>query len=514
MRRWIPTLGAAMALALAMAACGGENQGSGSRMGVPGIPGTQGFQVPALPPDSFTRVDTLNARNPTIQTPYLSQSKDSLTATTLKSGLVLLAGGTSGGTALQTTELYDQRSAEFSTTGLMGQARRHHTANLTSAGNIVMIGGVGQSNNPLISAESWDGSTGTFSQSITQMSVSRVGHTATSLASGEILVVGGFTDPNSEFVTEQVESLNLSTGTWRKNAPIQSTSSQRGIPRTLHMAVPIPGPNGILGDGDDLIVILGGTQGDPTSKKLTSITNSVLIYYPNETTSPPSLPMNMPGAWRTVSITGANTAPAREGAEAFLIGATADTSQIMIIGGLGGVSGFAYGPFTATRSAVSIVEDSPGALVDLAVVDIDNTTLQGALAPRGDIQQLHCVGHPLNCPPFVGGIGATVVFSRTRLAAIYTGGNTICPGPPPFRCFYNRNAQVIEMVEDPVTGYITVLAPYGSAGQMGDLRSWHAATILPGADGLLDTPDDTVLVAGGEQSPAGEINSADEYTFP
>ena len=46
-------------LTVAVGACGGENRGSGSRMGQPAIPGTQGFQVPALPPDSFSRVDTL-----------------------------------------------------------------------------------------------------------------------------------------------------------------------------------------------------------------------------------------------------------------------------------------------------------------------------------------------------------------------------------------------------------------------------------------------------------------------
>ncbi len=29
-----------------------------------------------------------------------------------------------------------------------------------------------------------------------------------------------------------------------------------------------------------------------------------------------------------------------------------------------------------------------------------------------------------------------------------------------------------------------------------------------------DDIDDTVLMAGGEQSPSGETNTADEYTFP
>ena len=62
--------------------------------------------VPALSPDSFTRVDSLTSRNPNLQTPFLSQTKDGMTATSLplQCGLVVLIGGTSGGTALAETE--------------------------------------------------------------------------------------------------------------------------------------------------------------------------------------------------------------------------------------------------------------------------------------------------------------------------------------------------------------------------------------------------------------------------
>lgn len=524
-----PILGVLTILAVAVGACGGSNRGSGSRQGVPGIPGTQGFQVPPLLPDTFNRVDTLTNRNPTIQTPYLSQTKDSLTATTLSSGLVVLIGGTTGGTALTQAEIYDQRSAEFSLTGMMGQARRHHTANLTTAGDIVVIGGIGQAKTPLISAEIWSSSTGTFTVT-QQMRSPRVGHTATTAASGEILVIGGFTDTNSEYLTEKVESLNLATKIWTEHTPIQATITNRGTPRTLHTATLIPGPNGIPNDGDDLLVVLGGTVGDPSSKKISAVTNSVSIYYPSETTAVQgSAPT--PGAWRNMILSGNTTATAREGAEAHLVGFSQSTSQIMFIGGIGGNSGFAYGPYTSTRSNESIVEDSPAVELTVGILNIDNSTLTGPPGPEGfiDPNQVLPIGEPGLCQPFVGGIGAVSIFSPERLMAIYTGGNTLCTiPPPPYRCAYNRGAMVIELSKDPITDLVTIetpcdcILPSGaivpiicpSQGQMGDRRSWHAGARLPGPDGILDTFDDTVLVAGGEQSPAGEVVSADEYAFP
>ncbi|MCZ6688436.1 MAG: kelch repeat-containing protein [Planctomycetota bacterium] len=523
---WIG-LGAVAAVALAITACGGSNAGSGSRQGVPGIPGTQGFQVPALPPDTFTRIDTLTARNPTLQTPFLSQSKDSMTATTLSTGLVVIIGGSAGGsTALQDTEIYDQRSAEFSASGLMGNGRRHHTATLTSAGTIVIIGGVTGGSfdpQPLQSAEVWHSSTGMYTV-VQQMTKPRVGHTATALASGEILVAGGFTDNMGMKVTESVETLNLSNSLWRKHTPLQATSSIGGTPRAYHTATLIPGRNGMIGDGDDLLIIIGGVLGDRGTKDITSITNSVLVYYPNDTTQLMS-GQSLPGAWRSLGIINGSSEPARLGHKTFFIGNTTnDISQVVFLGGLVGSVGTRMGGMAANSAGFSIIEDSwPPLGLSLAVLDIDNTTLIGLTTPpKGEINQVHPLG--TCCQPFVGGIGANAVFSRARLAIIYSGGNTYA-SPPPTRVGYNRDALLITMSRN-ILDYITIDTPVGclapgcppfviatSAGQMGDLRSWHAGALLPGADGLLDTPDDTVLVVGGEQSPAGESTTGDEYTF-
>lgn len=508
-----PFLLGLLVLAVAMAACGGENRGSGSRMGAPTIPGTQGFQVPPLPPDSFTRVDTLTLRNPTIQTPYLQQGKDSLTATTLRTGLVIVIGGTAGGTALQETEVYDQRSAEFTLSGLVGQARRHHTATLTSAGDIVVIGGVGQSLTPLISAEIWESATGTYT-TVSQMRTPRVGHTATSLPSGEILVVGGFTDSIGEFVTYSTEALNLSTTLWREHTPIQATNSQEGMPRALQSATTIAGPDGQAGNGDDLVIFMGGVQGNRTTGKVTNLTSSVVVYYPNEQTQPPGKP-SLPGAWRNLGVNGVTSGTARLGHHAFVVAENKDISQILFVGGLGGTVPTIFGPYTETAPGMSYLEDSPGPLYTFGILQIDVPSLS-ATNPQGDVPGVACIGDPnplTGCPPFTGGFGARAVHSPKRFGVMYCGGNTYV-SPPPARVAYNRNAWVIEMAENPMTGLVMTASAIPSAGSMGDIRSFHAITLLPGSDGLMDTADDTAFVAGGEQSPSGEQNTADEYTFP
>ena len=137
----------------------------------------------------------------------------------------------------------------------------------------------------------------------------------------------------------------------------------------------IPGRNGTLGDGDDLVIITGGILGDRGTKNITSITNSVLVYYPNETTQLSS-GQSLPGAWRSLGVLGASAEPARLGHKTFFIGnTTTDISQVAIIGGLSGSVGTQIGGIAANAPGFSAIEDSPAANLTMAVLDIDNTTL-------------------------------------------------------------------------------------------------------------------------------------------
>jgi hypothetical protein len=191
------------------------------------------------------------------------------------------------------------------------------------------------------------------------------------------------------------------------------------------------------------------------------------------------------------------------------------TTQVIGFGGYAGNVMNSLGPMTATSPGRSDVEDSNGDHDSYwwYCLDIENKSLLGAANPKGDISQDGCIGHwawnnPI-CPPFVGGI----VYNAQAGYIMYCGGNAIVYFPVPARIGYNRDAWYIDVTPDPVTCYVRP-AEAISGGQMGDLRSWHVATLLPGPDGVMDTVDDTALVAGGEQNPAGENQTADEYRFP
>jgi WD40 repeat protein len=110
------------------------------------------------------------------------------TATLLVDGRVLIAGGSSDGTA----ELYDPQTATFSPTGPMNVVRvRGQTATVLHDGRVLLTGGTDDSlsENPLASAELYDPKPGKF-VTTASMRHARSGHTATLLRDGRVLIVG------------------------------------------------------------------------------------------------------------------------------------------------------------------------------------------------------------------------------------------------------------------------------------------------------------------------------------
>jgi hypothetical protein len=91
------------------------------------------------------------------------------TATLLRDGQVLIAGGVSGSSfhALASAELYDPASGAFTPTGDITTARAQHTATLGADGKVLIAGGYqstrdGRGEPYIYSAEIYDPSTGTF----------------------------------------------------------------------------------------------------------------------------------------------------------------------------------------------------------------------------------------------------------------------------------------------------------------------------------------------------------------
>jgi hypothetical protein len=216
---------------VAVAACGSSPAGSTSA-GVPNTPNTptspsplpfqsgsaaQGSATVPSPASSTSSAPTATTSptqlpSPTIlyagdgrfaPTGSLNVARTRHTATLLRDGRVLIAGGSSkawGAASLASAEIYDPRTGEFTPTGSMHEPRAGHTATLLADGRVLVAGGYASWSGPasglfyvgpaLASAEVYDPATGTFSLT-GPMANGREDHAAALLKDGRVLVSGG-----------------------------------------------------------------------------------------------------------------------------------------------------------------------------------------------------------------------------------------------------------------------------------------------------------------------------------
>ncbi len=119
------------------------------------------------------------------------------TATLFADGMVLVAGGTSSGAAVNNAYIYNAVSKTFTATGNLNTARTGATATLLPNGEILIAGGSsdGTPANALNTAELYNPVAGTFtvagSGSSSEMTAARFEHTATLLQNGQVLIAGG-----------------------------------------------------------------------------------------------------------------------------------------------------------------------------------------------------------------------------------------------------------------------------------------------------------------------------------
>jgi hypothetical protein len=115
------------------------------------------------------------------------------TITMLRDGRVLLTGGVQNAgfrSELSSAEIYDPAAGTFSVTGSMSTAREGHTATMLRDGTVLIAGGSDNGIHTLDSADIYDPSSGTFRRT-GHLHQPRVAHVAALLGSGKVLIAGG-----------------------------------------------------------------------------------------------------------------------------------------------------------------------------------------------------------------------------------------------------------------------------------------------------------------------------------
>ena len=192
----------------------------------------------------------------------MSAPREGHTATMLRDGRVLVAGGSDNGIhTLDSAEIFDPSSGTFSRTGHLHQPRVAHVAALLGTGKVLIAGG-GRGGMPggyisYDTAEMYDPSTRSFSAVRAHMKSDRVGAAAVKLNDGRVLIVGG---KSGRVVSSRHR--NLSSLTPLNTAEIFDPESGTFI-RTGDMSAPHYLATATMLDNGDVLVVGGWTIRGP-----------------------------------------------------------------------------------------------------------------------------------------------------------------------------------------------------------------------------------------------------------
>jgi hypothetical protein len=142
-----------------------------------------------------------------MQSPRVSHS-----ATVLGDGRVLLVGGMGDSfNPLRTAEIFDPTTLQWVPAGEMSRGRSEHAAVLLQDGRVMVTGGLDEDFDLVATTEIFDPKTGEWAE-IAPMSISRSDHTATLLEDGRIMIAGGSIHPT-------VELYDPDTDEWTSSNP-------------------------------------------------------------------------------------------------------------------------------------------------------------------------------------------------------------------------------------------------------------------------------------------------------
>jgi WD40 repeat protein len=203
----------------------------------------------------------------------MTQRRQFHTATLLPDGNVLLAGGSDGSTPLASAEIYDPTTKSFRATGSMTAARTRHTATLLRNGKVLIAGG--ESPGITIAAELYDYRTGRFTAT-GSMAVARSRHTATLLRTGEVLVIGG---ADRTAALDNAELYDVATGSFALSASAMS------VPRQDHTATLLTDGTVLISGGrrNSVDVLNTGETYDPATDGFVAVTNELSAFRADHT---------------------------------------------------------------------------------------------------------------------------------------------------------------------------------------------------------------------------------------
>jgi len=192
----------------------------------------------------------------------MSVPREGHTATILRDGRVLIAGGSDNGIhTLDSAEIYDPSSGTFRGTGHLHQPRIAHVAALLGTGKVLIAGG-GRGGMPggyisYDTAEMYDPAAGSFTAIRAHMKSDRVGAAAVKLNDGRVLIVGG---KSGRRMTSRLT--NLSSLTPLNTAEIYDPEAGAFI-RTGDMSAPHYLATATMLDSGNVLVVGGWTIRGP-----------------------------------------------------------------------------------------------------------------------------------------------------------------------------------------------------------------------------------------------------------
>jgi hypothetical protein len=177
--------------------------------------------------------------------PAMLTTRHSHTATLLPDGKVLIAGGYGEGTTtLATAEVFDPATNTFAPTGSLVAARADHVAVRLGTGKVLIAGGLGPGWTFLSSAELYDPATGRFS-STGSLTVARESHMAVRLQDGRVLIAGGHDGPRGNL------TLLASAEIYEPATGVFSRANDMRVRRHKHDGVLLPGGQVLITGGSD-----------------------------------------------------------------------------------------------------------------------------------------------------------------------------------------------------------------------------------------------------------------------